>query len=211
LQEECAAPKQLIYDAGREETMRMENAQRLFTSDEVLKMDEAGIFGPDERIELIDGEIFEMTAPGDRHVICVNRANAYFSQAFGQGAIVSIQNPLHLNIYNMPQPDVVVFKPRADFYASGRPTPADVLFLVEVSDSTLRRDRNLKLPRYAAAGIPEVWIEDLKHDLILVYRDPEGSQYRNRVILRRGDSIAPLAFPASAFLVDDLIGEELAY
>jgi Uma2 family endonuclease len=111
----------------------------------------------------------------------------------------------------MPQPDVVVFKPKADFYASGRPTPSDVLFLVEVSDSTLRRDRNIKLPRFAAYGIPEVWIEDLKHDLILVYRDPEGSQYRTQLTFRRGEFISPLAFPKSSFRVDDLIGEEPAY
>ena len=97
---------------------------------------------------------------------------------------------------------------KADFYASGRPTPSDVLFIVEVSDSTLRRDRNIKLPRFAAFGIPEVWIEDLKHDLILVFRDPEGSQYRTQFTLHRGDSISPLAFPKSTFRVDDLIGEE---
>jgi Uma2 family endonuclease len=191
--------------------MRMESARKLFTSDDVLKMAEAGLFGPEERIELIDGEILEMTPVGVRHVICVNRATAFFIEAFGRAAIVSIQNPVHLNIHNMPQPDVVVFKPKADFYASGRPTPSDVLFLVEVSDSTLRRDRNIKLPRFAAYGIPEVWIEDLKHDLILVYRDPEGSQYRTQLTFRRGEFISPLAFPKSSFRVDDLIGEEPAY
>ena len=191
--------------------MRMESARKLFTTDDVLKMAEAGLFGPEERIELIDGEILAMSPVGVRHVHCVNRANAFFGEAFGRAAMVSIQNPVHLNIHNMPQPDVVVFKPRTDFYASGNPTPADVLFLVEVSDSTLRRDRNIKLPRFAASGIPEVWIEDLKHDLILVYRDPEGSQYRTQLTLRRGDSISPLAFPNSTFLVDDLIGEEPAY
>jgi Uma2 family endonuclease len=111
----------------------------------------------------------------------------------------------------MPQPDVVVVKPRADFYFPVRPTPADVLFVVEVSDSTLRRDRNIKLPRYATYGVPEVWIEDLKRDLILVYRDPEGNLYKTQFTLRRGDSISPLAFPKSTFLVDDLIGEEPTY
>ena len=190
--------------------MRMESARKLFTTDDVLKMAEAGLFGEEERIELIDGEIIEMTPVGARHVHCVNRANSYFGVAFGSAAIVSIQNPVHLNIHNMPQPDVVVFKPRADFYFPVRPTPADVLFIVEVSDSTLRRDRNIKLPRFAAFGIPEVWIEDLKHDLILVFRDPEGSQYRTQFTLRRGESISPLAFPDASFLVDDLIGEEPA-
>jgi Uma2 family endonuclease len=191
--------------------MRMESARKLFTTDDVLKMAETGLFGDAERIELIDGEIFEMTPVGVRHVICVNRATAFFGEAFGRAAIVSIQNPVHLNIHNMPQPDVVVFKSKDDFYASGGPTPSDVLFLVEVSDTTLRRDRNVKLPKFAASGIPEVWIEDLKHDLILVFRDPEGSQYRTQFTVRRGDSISPIAFPKSAFLVDDLIGVEPAY
>jgi len=186
----------------------MESARKLFTTDDVLKMAEAGLFGPEERIELIDGEIIEMTPVGDRHIMCVNRATAFFSEAFGRTAIVSIQNALRLNIHNMPQPDVVVFKPRADFYASGAPTPADVLFLVEVSDSTIRRDRSIKLPRFATYGIPEVWIEDLNHDLILVYRDPEENQYRTQFTVRHGDSISPLAFPNTTFLVDDLIGQE---
>jgi len=188
--------------------MRMESARKLFTADDVIKMAEAGLFGEEERIELIDGEIIEMTPAGDRHVMCVNRATAFFTESFGRNGIVSIQNAVHLNIYNMPQPDVVVFKPRADFYFPDRPSPKDVLLIVEVSDSTLRRDRRIKLPRFAAAGIPEVWIEDLKHDLILVFRDPDGREYLTQLILRRGDSISPLAFQISTFLVDDLIGVE---
>ena len=188
--------------------MRMESARKLFTADDVLKMAEAGLFGPEERIELIDGEIVEMTPVGDRHMMCVDRATAFMTEAFGRKAIVSIQNGLRLNIHNMPQPDVVVYKRKDDFYGSARPTPADVLFLVEISDSTFRRDRNIKLPRFAAAGIPEVWIEDLKHDLILVFREPENGQYRMQLTLRRGDSISPLAFPNSTFRVDDLIGEK---
>ena len=186
--------------------MRMESTRKLFTADEVIRMAEAGIFGPEERIELIDGEILEMAPAGNRHVICVNRATAFFTEAFGRRAIVSIQNVVHLNIHNMPQPDVVVFKPQADFYAAGPPTPADVCFLVEVSDTTLRRDRNVTLPRFAEAGIQEVWIEDLKHDQILVYRDPAGRQYRSCQTLGPGDSIAPFALPETNFRVEDLLG-----
>jgi Uma2 family endonuclease len=186
--------------------MRMQSVRKLFTADDVVKMAEAGLFSEEERIELIDGEILEMTPVGDRHAGCVNRANAFMVEAFGRKAIVSIQNALRLNIYNMPQPDVVVLKPRADFYEAGGPTPADVLFLIEISDSTFRRDRNIKLPRFATYGIREVWIEDLKHDLILVFRDPEGNQYRTQLTFRRGDSISPLAFPKVTFRVDDLIG-----
>jgi Uma2 family endonuclease len=186
--------------------MRTEPTKKLFTVDEVFKMADAGIFGPEERIELIDGEIIEMTPVGDRHIICVNRATTFFTESFGRRAIVSIQNPVHLNIHNMPQPDVVVFKPRADFYSSQRPVPSDVLFLVEVSDTTLRFDQKIKLPRFAAAGISEAWIEDLQHDLLLVYREPERDRYRVCLTYRRGDSVSPLSFPDLIFRVDDLLG-----
>jgi Uma2 family endonuclease len=189
----------------------MESVRKLFTADDVVKMAEAGLFGDEERIELIDGEILEMTPVGDRHMMCVERATAFMTEAFGRKAIVSIQNALRLNIHNMPQPDVVVYKPRYDFYESARRTPADVLFLVEISDSTFRRDRYVKLPRFARYGIPEVWIEDLKRDLILVFRSPDGDQYRTQLTLRRGDSISPLAFPKSMFLVDDLIGGKASH
>jgi Uma2 family endonuclease len=188
--------------------MRMESVRKLFTADDVVKMAEAGLFGDDERIELIDGEIVEMTPVGARHMGCVNRATAFMTEAFGRKAIVSIQNAMRLNIHNMPQPDVVILKPRADFYVPVGPNPENVLFLVEISDSTLRRDRNVKLPRYAKYGIPEVWIEDLKRDVILVFRDPKGDQYQTQLTFRHGDTISPLAFPKSTFRVDDLIGEK---
>ena len=106
----------------------------------------------------------------------------------------------------MPQPDVVLFKPRADFYAAKKPTPEDVLLVVEVSDSTLSYDRKIKLPRYAAAGIPEFWIEDLKHDLLLVHREPAGNNYATLLTLHKGDSISVAAFPEVVFKVDDFLG-----
>ena len=99
-----------------------------------------------------------------------------------------------------------LFKPRADFYDSRECTPEDVFFVVEVADTTLRYDRNVKLPRYAAAGIPEVWIEDLKNDCLLVYRDRTEKNFATSLTLHRGDSISPLAFPSVTFRIEDLIG-----
>ena len=135
--------------------METEVRKRLFTVDEYHRMGEAGIIHEDDRVELIDGEIIQMSAIGHRHMVCVNRANTLFIQAFGKRAVVSPQNPVRLSDWTEPQPDVVVFKPRADFYAKKKPVPADVLFTVEVADTTLAYDRNIKLPQYAAAGIPE--------------------------------------------------------
>src|SRR6266581_4367665 len=108
-------------------------------------------------------------------------------------SVVSPQNPVQLTDWTEPQPDLVVFKPRADFYAGKKPMPEDVLFTVEVADTSLSYDRKIKLPRYAAAGIPEVWIEDLKNNLLLVHRDPSGETYVTVVTLRACDSVFPLA------------------
>ena len=152
--------------------METEVTKKLFTVDEYYRMSDAGILTEDDRVELIDGEIIEMSPPGNRHNACVHRANTFFTEAFGRSAVVSNQTPLRLSNYTEPVPDVLVLKPVADFYASRECRPDDVFFLVEVSDTTLRYDRNIKLPRYAAAGVCEVWIEDLKNDLLLVYRNP---------------------------------------
>jgi Uma2 family endonuclease len=186
--------------------MRIEVEKRRFTVDEYHRMCETGVIGFEERTELIDGEIIKMSSPSTRHVACANRATTFFTEAFGRRAIVSIQNPLLLNLYNEPQPDVVVLKPTPDFYKSTRFTPEHVFFVVEISESSLAFDRKIKLPRYAACGTPEVWIEDLKHDVILVFRDLEADTYKSSVTLHRGQSVSPAAFPDVQFKVEDLLG-----
>jgi Uma2 family endonuclease len=101
-----------------------------------------------------------------------------------------------------------VFKPRADFYAKKKPAPDDILFTVEVADTSLSYDRKTKLPRYAAAGIPEVWIEDLKNDLLHVYREPVGKTYNVALTLHAGDSVSPLPFPDASFRVEELLSTD---
>ena len=186
--------------------MRIEVEKKLFTVDEYHRMCETGIIGFEERTELIDGEIIKMASPSTRHVACANRANTFFTEAFGRRAIVSIQNPLLLDLYNEPQPDVAVLKPRPDFYTSTRFTPEHAFFVVEISESSFAFDRKIKLPRYARCGAPEVWIEDLRHDQLLVFRDLENDVYRTSLTLHRDESISPMAFPDVAFEVSDLLG-----
>jgi Uma2 family endonuclease len=186
--------------------MRTEVTKKLFTVDEFYRMADAGIFGEDDRLELIEGEIVQMSAINQRHFSCVNRANDVFTSAFKGRAIVSVQSPLRLNNYNEPMPDIVLLKPRRDYYASERHTPKDTFLVVEVSDTTLRYERKTKLPLYAAAGISEVWIENLQEDLLLVCRDAAGKDYKTKLTLRRGESISPLAFPDVAFKVEELLG-----
>jgi Uma2 family endonuclease len=193
----------LFYDVGK--AMLTEIRKRRFTREEYHRLVDAGILREDDRLELIDGEIFEMSPINKRHAACVLRMSTFFTRSFQQTALVSAQGPLRLNQYSEPQPDVIVLKPRDDFYG-GEWTPRDVLLLVEVSDTTLKYDREVKLPRYAAAGIPEAWIADVNENLLFVYREPSGDGYKTELTLHYSDSVSPLAFPESIFKVEDLLG-----
>lgn len=186
--------------------MDVEVTKKLFTVDEYYQMADAGILGPEDRVELIDGEIIQMSPISDRHAACVNRANHLFVTSFGVRAVVSVQNPIQLNNYTEPEPDILVLKPRSDYYASKKVRAEDALLVVEVAHKTLRYDRYIKVPRYAAAGVPEVWIENLSADELLVYRDPGPDGYALSFPLHRGDSVTPVTFPDVVFKVEELLG-----
>jgi len=186
--------------------MQIEPTRKLFAVDEYYRMADAGILTRDDRVELIDGEIVRMSPIGIGHAGCVNAATRLFAGAFEGRAVVSVQNPLRLDDYTEPQPDVVLLKFREDSYRGKRPEASDALLLVEVADTTLAYDRDVKLPRYAASGVPEVWIEDLSGGVLLVYREPSESVYRTRLRLRRGDSVSVASMPDPVFGVRDLIG-----
>jgi len=186
--------------------MQIEVTKKLFTVDEYYQMAKAGIFGPEDRVELIDGEVIQMCPIGDRHAGSVNRINRLFVTSFRDGAVISVQNPLQLSNYTEPEPDVVVLKPRADDYAGKKVRAEDALLVVEVADTTLRYDRQIKVPRYAAAGVPEVWIENLAADELLVYRNPGAKAYSISLTLHRTDTISPSVFPDIVFKVDEILG-----
>ena len=193
------------YDAGGMEDVRAELPKKLFTVDEYYRMAEFGILDPDARLELLEGEIVEMSPVGVRHVACVNRATALFVKHFADRAVVSVQNPVQLSDYTEPQPDIVMLKPRPDYYAGKKISWEDAMLIIEVSDTTMRRDR-YKLSLYAKAGVSELWIEDLGRDTIFVFRDPGPWTYGTSLKFRRGDKISLLAFPDVSFRVEDLIG-----
>ena len=186
--------------------METEVTRKLFTVDEFCRMGQIGIFGEESRLELIEGEILEMSAPGIRHVSCVNRASALFASRLASKAMFSVQNPVQLSNDTMPQPDIVLARPRDDFYSDRRISPADMLLVLEVSDTTLRYDRKRKMPLYAKWGVPELWIENLENDVVLVFRNPDPSGNANALTFHRGESIALAAFPEISFTVDELLG-----
>lgn len=176
-----------------------------FSVDDYLRMLEAGILSEDDPIELIDGEIIEMSPIGDAHAACVKKGNALFHRVVGPRAIVSVQDPIRLDNYSEPQPDLALLKPRSDFYAQGKPTPADVFLIVEVADSSVQFDRNVKVPLYARALIPAVWLVDLNAGVIAVYSQPAGSNYQTVQTARRGDQLTIDSLPGLSILVDDLL------
>jgi Uma2 family endonuclease len=170
-------------------------------------MAEAGILSEDDPIELLDGEIIEMAPIGDRHYISVLRSSNTFKDRLRNRALVSVQSPIRLSSGSEPEPDIVLLRPRDDFYAAvGIPGPEDVLLIVEVADNTLRYDRNVKLRFYAESGIPEVWIVDLKGDRILVFSEPQAITYGYASVVARGGTLAPRAFPDLSVSADDLLG-----
>ncbi len=180
--------------------------RRRFTADEYERLIEAGILREDERLELWAGEIVCMSPIGRRHQARVAWLNDRFAHATRDRAIVWVQGSFRIDGGWEPQPDVLLLRRRDDFYESALPGPADVLLLIEVADTSLEYDRDTKLPRYAAAGIVEVWIEDLPGDRLLVYREPKDGRYLTALTLGRGETIAPLAFPELALALDDLLG-----
>lgn len=155
-----------------------------------------GILGEQDRVELIRGEILDMAPIGQGHEGTVNALTQALVLACQGRAIVSVQNSLRLDRWSVPQPDFAVFRYRADFYLEGtRPTPADALLLVEVADSSLRYDRDVKLPLYAGVGIPEYWIVDLQQRVVDAYRRPEAGRSAESATHRGGDQVELAAAP----------------
>jgi Uma2 family endonuclease len=186
--------------------MQIEAPRKRFTVDDFYRMAEVGILTDSDRVELIEGEIVEMSPIGDRHLMSVTRATMIFARGLGDRVVVSVQNAAYLDRYNEPQPDLVLIRPREGFYGTGRPHPEDVVLLVEVSDTTLRFDRTVKLPICARNGIRELWIVDLTNDAIHVHRDPKGQTYASMATYVRGEFVSPQAFPDFTIRVDDLLG-----
>jgi Uma2 family endonuclease len=185
--------------------MAVRRQPHLFTVEEYYRMAQTGILGEDDRVELINGEIVEMTAIGSRHQACVDRLNALFSRLLAGAAVVRVQGPIRLDDYSEPEPDVALLRARRDYYADGHPGPGDVLLVVEVADSSAAYDTGPKALLYAVAGIPEVWILDLTLGEVQVCRSPGGNGYGEVGPLRPGAQLVPLAFPELRIDVDDLL------
>jgi Uncharacterized protein conserved in cyanobacteria len=186
--------------------MSVQMQKRLFTVQEYHLMGDAGIFGNNERVELIEGEIIEMAAIGKRHAARVDRLADFFYELVRRRAIIRVQNPICLDDKSEPQPDIALVQRRTDFYEESLPNSEDILLLVEVSDSTIDYDRDVKVPNYARSGIQEVWLWDLEVNCLEVYRDPTANGYTSIQKFERGEIVSPLAFPEFEVSVDFILG-----
>jgi Uma2 family endonuclease len=176
--------------------------RRSFTVAEYERMGQFGIFSEDDRVELVCGEILDMSPIGERHVACVDFLTQFITLRLRRRAIVRVQSPVGLDERSQPQPDIAVLKPRDDFYRHAHPKPGDVLLVIEVSDTTLEYDRRVKVPLYAGAGIPEAWLVSLPQERVEVYSDPSGGEYRAVRSYARGQrlqshTLAPLRLSVS--------------
>jgi len=177
-----------------------------FTVAEYERMGQVGIFSEDDRVELVCGEIVEMSPIGEPHAACVGRLTQIITLLLLRSAIVWVQNPIVLDDYSEPQPDVAVLKPRADFYGQAHPRPEDVLLVIEVSDTTLKYDRLVKAPLYARAGIPEVWVVNLADELVEAYVDPAEGAYRTTTTYARGEEVQSRSLAALRVSVAEILG-----
>lgn len=185
----------------------MELLTHKFTAEQYQLMGKAGIFHPEARVELINGEIVLMSPIGLKHAVTINRLNRFLIQYIGDQGIVSIQNAIRISDYSEPEPDIVILKPRPDFYASKFPSSEDTYLIIEVADSSLKYDQITKLALYAESNIPEYWIANLERDILEIYRQPQNKSYlKQSLIDTAGIPFAPLAFPQMIMTLKEIYG-----
>ena len=186
--------------------MTVQLKRRRFTLDQYHRMGQTGILGADDRVELIEGEVVEVSPIDSRHAGTVARISHLFSTRLGSRAIVW-QNPLLLRGHQSePSPDLLLLVPRVDFYAGGLPEPASVRLLVEVADASLYYDRQKKLPLYARAGVAESWLANVDARRLEIHRNPGRLRYRNVRLPTASETFSPAAFPDVRLTIRDLFG-----
>lgn len=177
-----------------------------FNIEEYHRLTKSNILHEDDRVELVEGRIVDMMPIGSKHAACVSRLNRIFTMKLQTSAIVQVQNPIQLLDQSEPQPDMVVLKNRDDFHAERLPYADDILLVIEVADSSLEYDRETKLPLYAKANVPVVWLVNLIENIVEIYSDPSPEGYNVITKCRHNQTIAPKNFPAIKVVVSEIFG-----
>ena len=186
--------------------MSVEIAKYSFTAEEFERLGEAGILRQDARLELIEGEIFEMSPIGSLHAACVNFLSMLLNRLFGESHIIATQNPIRLSDFSEPQPDISLLRRRDDYYRERHPTPADVLIVIEVADMTVVKDKTIKIPLYARAGIAEAWLVNIPEERVEVYSNPAGGMYQRAEVFGRGEEARSHTLEGLVVNVSELLG-----
>ena len=186
--------------------MTVQLLRRKFTVEQFHKMAESGILNEDDRVELIRGEIIEMAAIGTKHACCVRRVDKVLHRRLNDEVIISVQNPIGLDDNSEPQPDIALLKPREDDYLLAHPQPKDVFLIIEVADSTIKYDREVKIPLYAEQGVVEVWLVDINEECVEVYQQPVNGIYQKVEKFSRGESLIIQALDDVNITVDEILG-----
>ena len=200
----AVAPAAVIV-SGQQSPGQQTPETRKFTVAEYYRMADAGVLSPEERVQLIEGEIIVMPPIGPGHASGVALSISAFSRQAGEQFIVQVQNPLRMDDGSEPEPDVMLVRPRADYYATAHPTPADTFVVLEVSDSTLEYDRGRKANLYGRAGIAQTLVLNLPEDCIEDFTEPGPEGYGRHIIRRRGEKIRLAALPGLELAVADLL------
>ncbi len=182
--------------------VEVERARRRFTRAEYRRMVDVGILRPEDRVELIRGEIVEMSPPGRRHIAYVNNLNQLLVLRLAGRAVVSVQNPVVVADDSEPQPDLAVLRARS--YKEAEPDREDVLLLIEVAETSLRYDRSTKLRLYAETGIPEYWVVDCAAEAVEVHRGAAAHGYRQVTRIDRDGTVSPAAFPDASLAIQEI-------
>lgn len=186
--------------------MNVKLQTRKFTVEQFHKMSEIGVISENERVELIRGEIIEMAAIGVRHASCVNRLVNLLIKLLEERIILAPQNPIELGDTSQPQPDIALLRPRADFYQTSFPQAGDIFLLIEVADSTVKYDREVKIPLYAENNIIEVWLVDVNQQVVEVYREPIKQGYQRIETFGQNQNLMIKAFPDVNIAVNEIFG-----
>lgn len=181
--------------------------RKRFRTDEVYQMVEAGILPEESGWELIHGEIIHRMTIGSRHASIVRKLEKYLERNFGDFVMISGQNPIHIDEHNEPEPDIALLKPRDDFYAESHPAPEDVLLVIEVSDSTVDFDREVKKAIYAEAGIKEFWLINLKETTVETFSNPSNGTYYQMRIFGRGETVQTKNIEGISLEVSEIFGQ----
>lgn len=180
---------------------------RLITVAEYHQMAAAGILAADEQVELLAGHIIQKMPKGPAHSAFCKRLEKLLERRLGDQILVRLQDPIQLDPLSEPEPDIAIVKPRDDFYVTAHPTPDDVYWLIEIADTTIKRDLGLKAELYAAAGVEDYWVLNLATQQLHVFREPQADGYQRQTILQNQQTVSPLRFPDCVLSVDECFGQ----